>query len=222
MQHQSSHSKIIFVFMRERWCSLVRPFSELGLILAFLTVGAASFAQGVVEAPKTPAPPSTSAASKAVQVELSQHKVIRGADGKEQLVDAASVKPGDVLEYRAVYVNRSAKGVTGLVADLPIPNGLEYQPKSAKPGAALVKVATGDHIFAAEPLMRKVGASQQLVPYGEYRKLRWALGQLPAGGTASVSARAQVQSYVAPSASELAASPQAPPVTVSRASSAVQ
>ena len=93
-----------------------------------------------------------------MSVELTQRKVIKDAQGKEQLVDASTVKPGDVLEYRATYTNNSAKTVTGLVGELPIPLGLEYQRKTARPGAAQVKAATKEGVFSAEPLMRKSGA----------------------------------------------------------------
>lgn len=151
----------------------------------------------------------------AVTVELTQNKVIKSADGKEHLVDAATAKPGDVLEYRATYVNHSINAVTGLIAELPIPQGLEYEHKSAKP-ATQVQIATADGIFGAEPLMRKVGSMQQEVPYSEYRKLNWTLGRLPAGGKASVSARAQVQTFVAPPTGELNPAPQTTPVSIVR------
>lgn len=140
-----------------------------------------------------------------VSVELTQFKVTTGSDGKEQLVEAATVKPGDVMEYRATYVNRSGGTIAGLVGDLPIPEGLEYVRKSARPGAVAVKVATKEGVFSSEPLLRKVGAVQQEVPVNEYRKLRWSLGRLVAGGKTTVSARALVQTYVAPSVTELRA-----------------
>lgn len=153
-----------------------------------------------------------------VSVELTQFKVIKAADGKEQLVEDAIVKPGDVMEYRATYVNHSGGAITGLVGDLPIPEGLEYVRKSARPGAAVVKVATKEGAFASEPLMRKVGAVQQEVPANEYRRLRWALGRLAAEGKTTVSARALVQTYAAPTVVDLAAASQAPPALAARVS----
>ncbi|MDP9877691.1 putative repeat protein (TIGR01451 family) [Variovorax boronicumulans] len=137
------------------------------------------------------------AAAAAVVVELTQHKVTKNEKGEEQLLDAASVKPGDVIEYRATYTNKSAKAVTGLVGDLPIPQGLEYLPRSAKPGASLVKAAADDGVFGAEPLVRALpGGKTEPLPYSQYRALRWALGQLPAGGVTAVSARAKVEVVV--------------------------
>lgn len=140
----------------------------------------------------------------AVTVLLTQAKVVKGADGKEQLLDAATVKPGDVIEYRATYTNRSAKPVTGVVATLPIPEGLQYQPLTAKPGATLVQAAVKGGDYSAEPLIRTVAGKVQPVPYAEYRSLRWSLGQLPAGGSAAVSARAFVQVFVPTAASGVA------------------
>ena len=190
---------------------------------ALLVVFAASGSAFAQNAPLAAAGVKSSEPAKAaVSVKLTQRKVIKGADGKEQLVDALTVKPGDVLEYRVTYVNNSAKAVTGLIGELPIPQGLEYQRKSAKPGNLQLKAATKEGVFAAEPLMRKVGSVQQEVPYSEYRKLNWTLGQLLAGAEVSVSARAQVQTYVAPSAGDLVPAPQAPPVSVVRVPAAAK
>lgn len=136
------------------------------------------------------------AAGQVVQAVLSQSKVVKAADGTEKLEDASKVKPGDVIEYKVTYTNASAKAVSGLVANLPIPEGLAYQPRSAKPGADLLKVAAADGNFSAEPLLRKAGSGTERVPYGDYRQLRWTLGQLPAHGVVAVTARAQVESVI--------------------------
>lgn len=155
---------------------------------------------------------------KIVEVVLVQSKVVQDAQGKEQLVAADSVKPGDVLEYRATYTNNTGKAVSGLVANLPIPDGLEYLPKSAKPGATLVKVAAKDGQFAVEPLSRTVNGKAEPVPYNEYRSLRWTLGQLPANGVTAVSARARVEE-AAPPSSKTSAQPVAAAKTSSEVSS---
>ena len=157
------------------------------------------------------APPVASKA--VVTVVLTQSKVVKGVDGKETLVEAPTVRPGDVIEYRATYTNNTGKTVTGLRADLPIPEGLEYLPRSAKPGADLVKAAVKGGDYAMEPLSRKLANGKtEPVPYNEYRALRWSLGQLPAGGVTAVSARAKVEVVVpkAPLVGSSAAA-QAPP-----------
>ena len=129
----------------------------------------------------------------AVQVVLTQAKVVSDSQGREKLVAADSIKPGDVLEYRATYVNHGGKAVNGLVANLPIPEGLEYLRKSASPGASLVTAATRDGKYAPEPLVRLTHGKPEPVPYSEYRALRWTLGQLPAKGQMAVTARVRVE-----------------------------
>lgn len=167
-----------------------------GAVVLSLLCGAwvSALAQPAMAKSPVAARPATAAA---VVVELTQHKVTKNEKGDEQLVDAASVKPGDVIEYRATYTNKSPKAVTGLVGNLPIPEGLEYLPRSAKPGASLVKAAADDGVFAAEPLVRALpGGKTEPLPYSQYRALRWTLGQLPAGGVTAVSARAKVEVVV--------------------------
>lgn len=136
----------------------------------------------------------------AVVIQLTQKRVVASPQG-EKLEDAASVKPGDVIEYRATYTNVSKQSVQGLVAKLPIPEGLEYLPKSAKPFNASLQMAGRDGQFAVEPLQRKAAdGSVQTLPYNEYRTIRWSIGQLNAGASVVVSARAKVEG-AAPQAS---------------------
>lgn len=192
---------------------VVRLTVRLGLGLGVaMTVGLGGLAaaQGTQAAPT----PTEAAQKKTVAVVLTQAKVVKDAQGKEQLVAADSVKPGDVLEYTATYTNHTGKSVTGLVANLPIPEGLEYLPRSAKPGATLVKAATKDGAFAAEPLARNVNGKSEPVPYNEYRSLRWTLGQLPANGVTAVTARAKVEVVVPPA--PVAAAASAAPLKVAR------
>ncbi len=162
-----------------------------------------------------PTIPGRPVVTSAIAVELTQNRVVKNEKGEEQLVDAAAVKPGDVIEYRATYTNRSTKNVTALIGDLPIPEGLEYIPRSARPGAALVKAAADDGIFSSEPLMRALpDGKKEPRPYSDYRALRWTLGQLPAGGVTTVSARARVEIVVpkVPVASSPGTTTQAPGV----------
>ena len=95
----------------------------------------------------------------------------------------------------------SKQTVQGLVATLPIPQGLEYLPKSAKPFNASLQMAGRDGQFGVEPLQRKAAdGSAQALPYTEYRTMRWSIGQLNAGASVVVSARAKVEG-AAPQAS---------------------
>jgi uncharacterized repeat protein (TIGR01451 family) len=190
-----------------------RRLSSLGAC-ALLLAGLSGFA---ATAAAQSAPTLEAGQKKVVAVVLTQSKVVKDAQGREQLVDASSVKPGDIVEYRAVYTNNTGKPVTGLVADLPIPEGLEYQPRSAKPGANLVQAAAKDAVFGPEPLVRKAaGNKTEPVPYADYRSLRWTLGQLPANGSTAVSARAKVET-VAPAATQVSvAAPTSPAAPAQR------
>ena len=164
-----------------------RPWAQL----AGTFVMALAVAPAMAQISATPVSPAS-----AITVELTQSKVVKGVDGKEQFLDATSVKPGDVLEYRATYSNRSAASVKSVVAALPIPEGLQYQPKSAKPFVAALQAATNDGKFGAEPLVRTVTGKTVPVPYADYRTLRWNLNELAAGAKTTVSARVVVQVFV--------------------------
>lgn len=157
--------------------------SRLSLGLACLVFAASASAQ----AAKAPAEP--------LAVTLTLKRVQSGADGKEKLVDAPSVKPGELLEYQAVYANKSVQPLEGVTATLPLPEGIDYQGQSARPMPVLA--STDGKTFAAEPLMRTVkdkdGKSvSEPVPYAQYRALRWQVKRVEPGKDFTVKARARV------------------------------
>jgi uncharacterized repeat protein (TIGR01451 family) len=124
-------------------------------------------------------------------------------DGKTEFKPAQLSKPGDVLEYRVKYTNRSASAATGLVANLPIPAGTTLVARSELPPDVLA--STDGALFAAPPLMRTVrqadGSERRVpVPIEEYRALRWNLGTLAAGHSAQVQARVRVNAAPPPAA----------------------
>jgi uncharacterized repeat protein (TIGR01451 family) len=126
---------------------------------------------------------------------LVAHKIVM-ADGAEQKLPADKAKPGDVVEYVAEYQNTDKRPVKDVLAKLPIPSGMEYLPDTASP--AEIMASTDDVNFAAVPLKRSVrGADgkmiQQLVPYSEYRSLRWNLGEIPGGASKTVQARMKIK-----------------------------
>lgn len=175
--------------------------------------GVAAAALFVLAAPSSYAVDATAspeASEGAVRVKLTQVRVQIEA-GQEKLVEVETVKPGDVIEYRAVYTNTTKQTVRDLVASLPMPQGLAYVAKSAKASAGLppVQAATRDGKFGAEPLMVTEGGKKVAVPYAQYRELRWRVGAVEAGRSVTVSARAQV-----PALAE--APPVAPEVTPPR------
>ena len=143
-------------------------------------------------------PSAFAAAEKATLTsELQVWNVVKKADGAEALLPAQSVKPGDVLQYTAVYRNADSRAVSHLVASLPIPAGTELVGASAVPRE--VQASLDGKVYAATPLMRKLRrADGQMVdvpvPLTEYRYLRWPEQQIAAGASFSTSARVRVVS----------------------------
>lgn len=133
-----------------------------------------------------------------VEVTLQQHKVVK--QGKNELLEAADrIKPGETIEYQAVYRNISKQSVRQLQATLPIPAETEYLPGSAKP--AVVQASTDGVNYAPVPLRRKVKLAsgqieEQDIPLSEYRSLRWNIGDLAAGQKTTVSARVRLAPLV--------------------------
>ena len=120
------------------------------------------------------------------------HQKVTQSDGKEILVDATLAKPGEVIEYRAKYQNHTAKTLRRVEATLPIPPGTTVMPATAQPSGAWASVDGAN--FQIIPLKRKVKLSdgreiEQLVPFSEYRFLRWKVGALDAGQSAVYAVR---------------------------------
>jgi uncharacterized repeat protein (TIGR01451 family) len=128
-------------------------------------------------------------------ISLTASKVIAQPDGKETLQSAERAFPGEVIQYDAHYRNESAKTIRDLAPTLPIPNGMSYVPDSAKP--APVKASLDGKTFEDIPLKRKVTlpngeVEEREVPASEYRALRWFVGEVEAGGSTTVMARAKL------------------------------
>ncbi|WP_374086960.1 hypothetical protein [Methylomicrobium lacus] len=151
----------------------------------------------------------------ALTIELTMKRVVTDVKGNEILEEAPRIKPGDLVEYTAVYRNRSKQTISGLKGSLPVPLGLEYVKRSAQPSSVLA--TTDGANYAAEPLLRtikdKAGRDQRVeVPYSDYRNLRWEIGDLGAGKKSVVSARMRVIA-LPKSPEELVVKP-ATPVTI--------
>jgi uncharacterized repeat protein (TIGR01451 family) len=131
-----------------------------------------------------------------VKVELKANKIVV-VNGAEQKQPADKAKPGEIIEYVAEYRNSAKSPVSNVVATLPVPPGMEYVPDTAAP--VQVMASTDEHNYAPVPLKRSVrGADgktvEQLVPFSEYRSLRWMLGDLRGDASKSVKARMKVKS----------------------------
>lgn len=141
---------------------------------------------------------ATFADAGAVSVQMTNNRVVTAADGKQTLEDGSHARPGDVLEYHAIYRNNGSKPARDLLATLPVPaNALEYLPETAFPDGVLASL--DGKTFAAPPLTRVVRLPDgkqvtREVPVSEYRFLRWKLGELAPGKSVMVGARMRVVS----------------------------
>lgn len=170
---------------------LRRVASALAATFALIASTGPAHAQAV--APPAPQEPLT--------VALTLQRVTIDAQGREQFAPADKVRPGELLEYRAVYTNTGKTPLDGVVATLPVPQGMDYQARSASPAGAVAATASGE--FASEPLVRKVrradgSEASQPVPYAEYRALRWNVGSLAPRQSVTVTARVRVSAATAP------------------------
>jgi uncharacterized repeat protein (TIGR01451 family) len=139
--------------------------------------------------------PAVAADKGDVVVELTGRKVLKGVAGKEKFESADTAKPGDTIEYRAVYRNKGNKKVTDLFATIPAPAGMEYLPGSANP--AKVSASLDGKEFSQVPLKREVtlpsGKTEKRdIPYAEYRFIRWEIKTLAPGQSVPVSMRVKM------------------------------
>ncbi len=128
-------------------------------------------------------------------ISLNARRVVKQSDGKERLLAADRAFPGEVIQYDALYYNKSKKPLQNVSPTLPIPKGMVLVPQSASPAPA--EASLDGRQFEPIPLKRKItladGTEQeQEVPSTQYRALRWHLGQMTAGAQATVSARTQL------------------------------
>ena len=138
--------------------------------------------------------PAMARATGDVSVRLTAQRV-SVVDGKETKSAAEQARPGDVIEYRAEYKNDGSAPVKQLAATLPVPNGMEYLPRTAAPQA--LHASFDGKTFAPVPLKRRFRLADgrevlRDVPPSEYRYLRWSLGTLGAKQTRAVAARVRV------------------------------
>ena len=137
------------------------------------------------------APP---ASNYGVVADLAVAKVSQKPVGQQIFQSARATGPGDVVEYRVTFRNTNYVPAPGVVGTLSIPaNRLSYVPENTTPGLMLEASVDG-RTFEPVPLRRlAVGDDGRLkmepVPASEYRFLRWQIGDLPARGSVTVSAR---------------------------------
>jgi len=128
-------------------------------------------------------------------IRLEARKVVRQGDGQETLENAQRAFPGEVIQYDAHYLNQSDQVLSRVSPTLPIPEGMVFLTASTQPAPA--EASLDGKTFQSIPLKRRVTSpegkiTEVEVSPTEYRALRWHLGNIPAGATATVSARTQV------------------------------
>jgi uncharacterized repeat protein (TIGR01451 family) len=168
---------------------------------AALLTGVASAQENVNSKALANASNSGANTASTLRSELTVKQVVVSDNGIESLRPATEVKPNDLLQYAASYVNTSASPVKNLVASLPIPPGTQWVDASAVPRSVLA--STDGKVFLPVPLMRRVKDAKgnfidQPVPLNEYRALRWAEQVVAPGATYTVSARVRVSGLTAP------------------------
>lgn len=130
-----------------------------------------------------------------VAVELTGRKVVKDASGKEKFESAERAKPGDVIEYRAIYRNKGKIAATNLLGTIPVPLGTDYIPGSAKPAKPAASIDGKE--YAPIPLKKMVTlpsgqTEMRTIPYEEYRFIRWDLQALEPGKSATFSLRVKI------------------------------
>lgn len=125
------------------------------------------------------------------------HGAAESGSARERLQPLQNIRPGDVVEYEARYVNSTRRKAEDVQLTLPVPaGGMQYLPQATS--ATPVHSASVDGVrFEPVPLRRAVKRADGLlqiqeVPLSEYRFLRWNLGDLPAGAHRAVRARMQL------------------------------
>ena len=137
------------------------------------------------------------AVSAAAQVTLSNSvkkvESFLNEDGQveRQLVDAASVVPGDELRYTITFSNNGNRVVDAgsVVITNPIPESTEYLDGTAfGSGTEIVFSIDGESFAAASELMGEEGGVEAPASAKDYATLRWIFGpELKPGETGHVS-----------------------------------
>lgn len=140
--------------------------------------------------------PVSAQSAEPLSVQLNARKVLV-AEGKENFESAEKAKPGDTIEYAAVYKNTSSHSIGNLKPTLPIPAGMELQAASTKPKPT--EGSLDGKTFERLPIKRKFKTADgkeevREVAASQIRALRWTVGDLAAGASTTMVARVRVSS----------------------------
>ncbi|MFT6527192.1 MAG: putative repeat protein (TIGR01451 family) [Celeribacter sp.] len=126
-------------------------------------------------------------------------------EGKEALVERASVKPGEVIHYILSHENTAQEDMQGLIVAAPVPEGVTLTSggqSSSVPSIFEVQAELDPDLEGLEwstlPAMRKVVSSdgtlrEEVLPETEIKAVRWSfLDVLEVGETAENTFRVRV------------------------------
>ena len=133
------------------WAGALRASCLMAWMMTLMLAGTAhALSPGQQAAAEQAAQAAKPAAAPMLKSELQQF-LVTVEKGETVFKPVGEVKPGDLIEYRAVYTNVGKAAVSEVVVDLPIPEATEYQPRTARPAGVLAAVVGRN--FAPEPLM---------------------------------------------------------------------
>lgn len=122
---------------------------------------------------------------------------VNGTEGKTQLTESSSVKPGDIVAYRLVYQNNQGEPIRQLRPTLPIPEGMIMIPNTATPTLYGAALSAGG---AVETLPIK---SKRTLPNGlvveteakptEFRQIQWLITEIAPGDSAVFTVQVRVR-----------------------------
>ncbi len=153
-----------------------------------------------------------------VSIVLEQNLVVVAPDGKENLVamlPTTQVKPGDVIEYKAIYKNNSANQISNMAATLPVPQGvflLTQGMNTSKLSARATLTQSGadsetnnlnvtqdNKVWGTFPIKEKVRTQttppttvEKDIPLTYYKAVRWTATQFAPNAQLVLTARMKV------------------------------
>lgn len=130
-----------------------------------------------------------------LSIQLTVRSVQVNDSGAEVLGAEDAAAPGDLLQYTAVYRNRSERPLKSIVPTLPVPQGMVYVAPMG--GEAPVQASLDGQVFEAFPIRRPRQAEGRgvvlaEVPFSAYRAVRWSPRDLKPGEQFTTILRARI------------------------------
>lgn len=119
-------------------------------------------------------------------------KVMRDGSGREFLVPARDIKPGDIIEYQTTYLNSSTQPVADVQATINLPNGVKLVSLNT-PLQTLATVGGDSYQTISQVGNTTVIRTTETTPLNTYSGLRWNLVDLAPNASRTVTMRAVVQ-----------------------------